>query len=108
VTWQMERAKQNDGQTKVFVGHVISVLALMMGVPVAFFPALGSTLFLEAVASLGTIAITLGIIGYYLGSRLGGWAVYLTMGAILFGIAMSQGMVPGIEPTDTALPGDLS
>jgi hypothetical protein len=100
------RTEQNQGPiTKLVVGRIFAILGLMQGIPMAVFPALGSPMFLEAVASLGTVAITFGIIGYFLGARtLGGAAVFLSMAAILIGVAMGQGMVPGIEPTDTALP----
>jgi hypothetical protein len=53
----------------------------------------------------GALAVGLCILGYYLGSRkLATAAICLCMASILFGLAASQGFVPGIEPSDLAFP----
>lgn len=47
----------------------------------------------------GGLGIVLGIIGYALGARrLGAAAIFLCALAMLFGLAASQGLVPGMEP----------
>jgi hypothetical protein len=49
-----------------------------------------------------------GVLGYFLGSRkLATATVFLCAAAILFGLAASQGLIPGIAPSDRPLP-DLS
>ena len=53
----------------------------------------------------GALAVGLCILGYYLGFRkLATAAICLCMASILFGLAASQGFVPGIEPSDLAFP----
>jgi hypothetical protein len=53
-------------------------------------------------ASLGTF---LGIIAYIMGARdIGRAAIIFTVVAMMFGVAASQGYVPGLEPTDRGLP----
>jgi len=52
--------------------------------------------------SLGTF---LGIIAYILGAqKIGRAAIIFTMVALMFGVMASQGLVPGVEPTDHTLP----
>jgi hypothetical protein len=49
-----------------------------------------------------------GVLGYFLGSRkLATVIVFLCMAAILFGLAASQGLIPGIPPSDRAFPSDF-
>lgn len=45
--------------------------------------------------------IILGIVGYFLGARrLGTAAAFLSIVALILGLAVSQGLVPGLERTD--------
>jgi hypothetical protein len=47
----------------------------------------------------------LGILGYFLGSRrLGTVTVLLCVAALFFGLAASQGLIPGIDASDRGLP----
>jgi VIT1/CCC1 family predicted Fe2+/Mn2+ transporter len=51
------------------------------------------------------LGVGFGILGYFLGSRkLATLTVFLCAVAIIFGLAASQGLVPGIAPSDRALP----
>ena len=51
------------------------------------------------------LGVGFGVLGYFLGSRkLATATVFLCAAAILFGLAASQGLVPGIAPSDRALP----
>ena len=53
----------------------------------------------------GALGIGFGVLGYFLGPRwLATTAVFLCAAAIIFGLAASQGLVPGIAPSDRALP----
>jgi hypothetical protein len=52
------------------------------------------------------LGMVLGVVGYALGARrLGGVAAVLSVVALLFGMTVSQGMVPGVEPSDHSMPG---
>lgn len=54
------------------------------------------------------LGVGFGILGYFLGPRkLATATVFLCAAAILFGLAASQGLIPGLAPSDRALP-DLS
>jgi len=55
--------------------------------------------------SAGALGIGLGVLGYFLGPRwLATATVFLCAASIIFGLAASQGLIPGIEPSDRALP----
>lgn len=107
----MERTNRNnqsapeDINLKLLAGRVLNLIALAQGLPMAIIPAVGGPQFLELVLSFGTISICMGVAGYALGShKLGAAAIFGTMAAIMIGMAMGQGMIPGISPTDTSLP----
>jgi hypothetical protein len=54
------------------------------------------------------LGVGFGVLGYFLGSRkLATATVFLCAAAIIFGLAASQGLIPGLAPSDRALP-DLS
>ena len=77
-------------------------------------PALGILLALAAAVMASTqqfsvlgatstafVGIILGIVGYFLGARrLGTVAAFLSIVALIFGLAVSQVFVPGLERTD--------
>ncbi|MGB3632414.1 MAG: hypothetical protein WA982_00085 [Rubrobacteraceae bacterium] len=55
----------------------------------------------------GAVGICLGILGYFLGSnRLGTITIILCTAVLFFGLAASQGLIPGIEASDRSLPDD--
>ena len=55
--------------------------------------------------SAGALGLGFGVLGYFLGPRWPATAtVFLCAAAIIFGLAASQGMIPGIAPSDRALP----
>lgn len=53
----------------------------------------------------GVLGAGLGILGYFLGSRrLGTATIILSVAVLFFGLAASQGLVPGIDSSDRGLP----
>jgi hypothetical protein len=55
--------------------------------------------------STGAVGAVLGVVGYFLGSRrLGTAAVILCVAVLFFGLAASQGLIPGIDASDRNLP----
>ena len=88
------------------VGGGAAVTAILMGLVGAILATgiAGDATYLNTIpmASLGAF---LGIIAYILGAeRLGRVAIIFTVVAMMFGVAASQGYVPGLEPTDRGLP----
>ena len=53
----------------------------------------------------GVLGAGLGILGYFLGSRrLGTATIILSVAVLFFGLAASQGLIPGIDSSDRGLP----
>jgi len=89
-----------------FFGAGAAVTAILMGLVGAIFATgiAGDATYLNTIpmTSLGTF---LGIIAYILGAQnFGRVAIIFTMVALMFGVGVSQGYVPGLEPTDRGLP----
>ncbi len=78
---------KSTGVGKIFVGRALSVVALVFCVPVGVF-------FVSVAA--GAVGIVLGVAGYALGARrFGGSAVVLCTVAMLLGLLIGQGAMPG-------------
>ncbi len=92
---------ENEGAVKLLLGRTSCVVGIVLAVG-------GTIAALEAGAatvSAGALGTALGVLGYFLGSRrLGTITVALCTFALLLGIAASQGLIPGIAPTDRGLP----
>jgi hypothetical protein len=83
------------------LGGAVSVVGLLLGVGQIFAALFGG----GANISAGALGVGLGVLGYFLGARrLATATVVLCVAAILFGLAASQGLIPGIAPSDHALP----
>ncbi len=78
---------KSTGVGGIFVGRVLSVVALVFCVPVG-------VLFVSV--ATGAVGIMLGVVGYTLGARrLGALAVVLCTAAMFLGLLVGQGAMPG-------------
>jgi hypothetical protein len=89
-----------DGrQARLLFGGAAAVLGIVLGLAGA------ASAFSEAtlmnVVPATSLGMVLGVVGYALGARsLGAVAAVLSVVGLIFGTALSQGMVPGVEPSD--------
>ena len=80
---------------------VVGILLGLVGLVTPFFTGPATT----ADVSIQAVGILLGILGYYMGTRrLAIMAIALCIVAIFFGLAASQGLIPGFSETDRDLP----
>ena len=96
--------QERGGEQRVMLlaGRISCVLGLLLGVGGIVAALFGGT----ANVSVGAVGAALGILGYFLGSRrLGTATVLIFVAALFFGLAASQGLIPGIEASDRGLPG---
>ncbi len=96
----MREVKVRANQARSLFGPVGATLGILLALAVVAIAATqqGSVLGATSTAFAGII---LGIVGYSLGARrLGTAAVVLSIVALIFGMAVSQGLVPGLERTD--------
>ena len=90
-------------QTGLFIGGTAAALGALMGVAGVVLVLLGDSLM--GAVPVAFVGILMGAAGYSLGARrLGRVAIVLAVVALLFAVAASQGMVPGVERTDHPLP----
>ena len=85
------------------IGAALAVFGLLLGLA----GALTSTneMLLDSAVPATFMGITLGIVGFFLGSRrLGRAAVIFSTVAMIFAVSVSQGYVPFLEQTDHVLP----
>lgn len=88
------------------VGAGAAVTAILMGLVGAILATgiAGDPTYLNTIP-LVTLGTFLGIIAYILGAQdFGRVAIIFTVVALMFGVAASQGYVPGLEATDRGLP----
>ncbi len=79
--------EQSTGSSRVLIARVLSAIALLFCVPVG-------VLFVSV--ATGAVGIVLGVVGYALGARrLGFAAVALCTVAMLLGLLVGQGAMPG-------------
>jgi hypothetical protein len=86
-------------QARLLFGGAAAVLGIVLGLAGA------ASAFSEAtlmnVVPATSLGMVLGVVGYALGARsLGAVAAVLSVVGLIFGTALSQGMVPGVEPSD--------
>lgn len=91
-----ERARLKWGKGVCVVGIFLAVL----GVVAVFFGTGASVV-------PGALGIMLGVLGYFLGAnRLGTVTIILSTATLFFGLAASQGQIPGIDRSDRTLPAE--
>ena len=96
-----ERGAGREQQVMLLVGRISCVIGLLFGVGGIVAALFGGT----ANVSVGAVGAALGILGYFLGSRrLGTITVLICVAALFFGLAASQGLIPGIDASDRTLP----
>ena len=96
-----ERGAGRERQVMLLAGRISCLLGLLLGLGGIAAALLGG----GASISPGAVGAALGILGYFLGSRrLGTVTVLLCVAALFFGLAASQGLIPGIEASDRSLP----
>jgi hypothetical protein len=88
-----------EEQVKLLAARIVCGVGLLLGVGVIVAAFLGANI------SAGALGAALGILGYFLGARgLATATVVLCVAAIFFGLAASQGLIPGIEASDHNYP----
>lgn len=96
-----EPERDGEGATRLLAGRVCCVLgvALAAGGIIAALAGGGANI------SAGAVGISLGVLGYFLGARrLALLTVVAGTLALFFGLAASQGLVPGLEFSDHSYP----
>lgn len=92
---------RREDQVKLLAGRIsciIGILFAVYGVVIVF----GGG---GASVTSGVLGAVLGILGYFLGSRrLGTATIILSVAVLFFGLAASQGLIPGIDSSDRGLP----
>jgi len=95
------RGGGREQQVTLLAGRISCLLGLFCGV----FGIVAAFLGGGASISPGAVGSALGILGYFLGSRrLGTVTVLLCVAALFFGLAASQGLIPGVDASDRNLP----
>jgi VIT1/CCC1 family predicted Fe2+/Mn2+ transporter len=90
-----------EGRAALLGGWISCAMGVLLAVGTVFAAFLGG----GANISAGALGVAFGVLGYFLGSRkLATATVFLCAAAILFALAASQGLIPGIAPSDRALP----
>ncbi len=96
-----ERGAAGERQVMLLAGRIACFLGLLCGI----FGIAASFIGGGVSISSGAAGAVLGILGYFLGSRrLGTATVLICVAALFFGLAASQGLIPGIDASDRNLP----
>ena len=96
-----EQSAGREQQVKLLVGRLSCIVGIVFGVLGIVAALFGST----ANVSVGALGAALGVFGYFMDTRrLATITVLLCVAAIFFGLAASQGLIPGIDASDRTLP----
>lgn len=101
--------KRREETARSFFASVVCVVGIVLALGVVLyailFGAIGVVNYGVGVVSGGAVGVLLGVLGYYLGaSRLGTATIVISIVALFFGLAASQGLIPGFSETDRDLP----
>lgn len=93
--------ERGEALAKLLIGRIVCIVGLILAIGGAV-----SAVFLAtANISAEAVGIVLGILGYFLGAgRLAVATIVISVIALFFGLAASQGLIPGIEQFDRNLP----
>lgn len=99
-TERRQTAREGERQAASLFGWIAALLGILAGLVAAAIAVFGLGLLnLMPTAFAG---IALGVVGYFLGSRrLGAIAAVLGIAVLLLGLAGSQGVVPGLDTSDS-------
>ena len=85
----------------MLAGRICAILGILFALGGLIGPIIAG----GASVSTGVIGVILGILAYFLGARqIGTATVILSVFTLFFGLAASQGLIPGIEASDRSLP----
>lgn len=95
------RPQQNEDRVKLLAGRIVSAIGTLL----ALAGIVGIILQSGASITPGAVGVMLGILGYFLGSRkFGTVTIVLSIAVLFFGLAASQGLIPGLDASDRTLP----
>ena len=107
---QVERDRLRDPEenpegarlARLLAGRLSALLGVLSAVGGVIVPIVAG----GANVIFGALGVMLGTLAYFLDARrIGTIAVVLSIAALFFGLAASQGLIPGLEATDRSLPG---
>jgi choline-glycine betaine transporter len=94
-------SQDTEGRARLLGGRISCVVGTLLAI-VELLAALQGG---GANITAGALGIGFCILGYYLHARkLATATIVVCAAAVIFGLAASQGLIPGIEPSDHALP----
>jgi hypothetical protein len=100
-----ERSGENEkgeDRARLLGGRISCLVGILLGLGGVVLALLGGSPGVSSVA----VGIGLGIVGFFLGSR---WLALVTVvagvAALFFAVAVSAGLVPGLEPPGHGYPG---
>ncbi len=95
--------KRRAQAAKSFLALVLCALGIVVALGSVISIIVSSGAF--SIVSAGAIGIGLGVVGFFLGAnRLGTVTIVVSIAALFFGLAASQGLIPGLDGQDRTLP----
>jgi hypothetical protein len=92
---------QRSAAAKQLAGRLCCLVGLLLAIG----GVIGALVTGSSNISAGAVGAALGILGYFLGSnRLGTVTVVVSIAALFFGLAASQGYIPFVDASDRTLP----
>ena len=92
---------RDEKEVQMTAGRLVAAVGVLLALVAVVVALFGG----GASITAGALGVVIGILGYFLGSnRLGTIAVVFSIAALFFGLAASQGYIPGIGVSDRDLP----